>query len=472
MSAAFYLMPSRSWELMSGALLAFTLTKKNLTMDRYIANLLAVTGLMALVISVTQLSGENFFPGPAASLPVLGTLLLLAVGGQSSTTYISSFLASRPLVYLGKISYPLYLWHWPVLVVMRSRRLYEESIWLDLLGLLLSLILAILTFEIVEKQSWRRLKKLSSKRIVTFGLTGSAIVFFGAILLGAWVRLGWSYSSEELRLDASRKDMPKLDCMFQSGLPNQVQMDTCFADSKKSTVLLWGDSHANHWRPAVSNAAIAVGLNEATLTMNACRPLPGPVGQEDCVKFNQFVIANLPLWRSERNLVGLVLSARWPEGTGTLAPSISDRASWKSGEFFDKRARNQQEALGFFEKELRTILNIAKSNELKVLLVLPSPIQRFAASHCLAILPELECHVAETDMKNYANPAEVILRRVASEFDMVRLIEPRKFMCENDQCPVIDDGVIIYTDDDHISKSYSSKNSKSFESSLAWVASR
>lgn len=304
------------------------------------------------------------------------------------------------------------------------------------------------------------------------GLAGSATTLFLAIILGIWVRQGWGYSAEELRLDASRKDMPKLDCMFPSGIPNQKQLDSCFVNSKKPSVLLWGDSHANHWRPAVSDAAERLDLNAVTLTKNACRPLPGPVGPEDCVKFNQFIIENLPLWRQEKSLIGLVLSARWPEGTGTLAPSIADRSSWKPGEFFDRRARSQREALDFFEQELRTILNIAKNNELRVLLVLPSPVQKFAAAHCLSILNASECNVTEAEMYSYVNPAEMVLRRVAGEFKIVRLLEPRKFMCKNNICPVIKDEIIVYTDDDHVSNTFSSRSGKEFEEGIAWISAK
>lgn len=150
-SAAFYLMPSRSWELMSGALLAFAFIKNNVKIKQQTANWMAVSGLTIVAVSVTFLSEQWAFPGPSAALPVTGALLLLAANNRKKGTCTSSFLASQALVYIGKISYPLYLWHWPVLVLMRSHRLYKESIWLDLLGLIISFILAALTFELVEK---------------------------------------------------------------------------------------------------------------------------------------------------------------------------------------------------------------------------------------------------------------------------------------------------------------------------------
>jgi peptidoglycan/LPS O-acetylase OafA/YrhL len=468
-SAAFYLMPSRSWELMSGALLACVFAKAVLEIKQRAADCLSLAGLIILVASVGFPSVKEWFPGPAAALPVFGTILLLATG-IGRETCVSRTLAFPPLVYVGKISYPLYLWHWPVLVVFRSRRLYQESIYLDCLALIVSVIFAIVTFELVEKRSWRSLGKITSKKVVSLGLTGSAVVLFVAVLVGIWARQGWGYSAEELRLNSARNDLPKLDCMFPSGIPNQTQLDSCYANVRKRTVLLWGDSHANHWRPAVSAAATSRDLNAATLTMNGCRPLSGPGGSDECVKFNQFVVANLSKWRRERGLIGLVLSARWPEGTGTLSPSVSERANWSSGAFFDKRAHSQYEALNLFEQELRAVLEITESNGLKTLLVLPSPVQKFGAAHCLATLTASECNITEAELDLYLKPAETVLRRVAGEFSSVRLVEPRKFVCKDGVCPVTIDGTIVYTDDDHLSKSFSSGAGREFEDGLAWIS--
>jgi peptidoglycan/LPS O-acetylase OafA/YrhL len=470
-SKAFYLMPSRAWELMAGAMLAFPSSQLPQNVRRSTLEVMSVGGVLAIAVSVLFVSGQSFFPGPAAVLPVVGAMLLLAAGSCTTMTFVQRALASKPFVYVGKISYPLYLWHWPILVIMRSNRLYQESIWLDMLGILVALVLASLTFEYVEKTSWKTLQQHKAQKIVLFGFAGNSAAICMAVLLGAWARFGWGYSAEELRLDASRKDMPQLNCMFSSSVPSQVQLDACFAASKKPAVLLWGDSHANHWRPAFTGAAIKTGLNAAALSMKGpCNPLPGPVGGEACVQFNKLIIDNLSLWRRERGLVGIVISARWPAGTGTVSPSIGERSNNKTKGFFDKRARSQAEVLVYFEQELRTLFKLAKDNGLRVLLVLPSPVQKFAASHCLSVLPEVACSITESELRPYVGPAEDVVRRVAGEFDMVRLIEPRSFMCRSGVCPVVMDGTIVYTDDDHISNKFSNSTSNQFEAGLAWLA--
>lgn len=468
-SKAFYFMPSRAWQLMAGAMLAF-MSLEFRPVGQVAATLMGAAGLVAIAISIVALSGDAMFPGPAALLPTLGAMLVLGGGGTGRSTFVTRSLSLKPIVYLGKISYPLYLWHWPILVVMRSNRLYQESLGWDLFGLAIAVVLAMLTHEFVEKGIWWRLQNRSSKRVVISGAIGSGALVCLALLIGAWARFGWGYSQEELRLDASRRDMPELDCMFSTGVPTAAQIDACIKPSKKPTVLLWGDSHANHWRPSVAVAANKSGLNPAVLTMNACRPLPGPVGSDTCIAFNNLVIEKLPDWVESRGLVGLVLSARWPEGTGTQATSIVDRKSWRPGEFFDRRAKSQYEALGYLEKELREVFAAARDHRLRVLLVMPSPVQKFAAAHCLSVLPASECQVTESDLTRYVSPAENVIRSVVAEFDMVRLFEPREFMCHKGVCPMVIDGTIVYTDDDHISKSYSILKASEFESGLAWLA--
>lgn len=469
-AVAFYVMPSRAWELMIGGLLAIVVVEKRPALCRAHAEALAWTGLVMLLVSMTLLTKHSAFPGPSALLPVVGTALLILAGCNASAPWVSRALATAPLRYVGKISYPLYLWHWPLLVIPRSSRLYEESLALDLAALALAFVLAAATYEFVEKRVWSSFRQLGTRRILVTGLAANMAVLCVAVGIGAWVRFGWGYSAQELALDNSRKDMPQRDCVFQE-FPSAPALDACYPRGTSPTVLLWGDSHANHWRPGVAKAAADEGIRAATLTMSACRPLPGPVGRDDCVAFNQQVIQQLTTWQRERGLVGLVLSARWPEGTGTLAPSLMD-AGWKPGEYFDRRARTQDEALAYFEGELHSLFRTAAANHLRVVMVLPSPVQKFAASHCLSLRTAPECMVPVVALSSYTAPAELVIRKVAAGYANVRLLDPRSFMCPGGTCAMVIGDTIVYTDHHHVSKTFSLRHSAEFKSALAWIAGR
>jgi peptidoglycan/LPS O-acetylase OafA/YrhL len=133
----FYLMPSRAWELLAGAFVAFALRGHRVAnVPGALAPAFGIAGLVLVVASAAALPGGSGFPGPLAAFPVAGAVLLIAAGALQGGNPASRLLGMRGMVYLGKISYPLYLWHWPLLVIARSRRLYEPSLALDLAALL------------------------------------------------------------------------------------------------------------------------------------------------------------------------------------------------------------------------------------------------------------------------------------------------------------------------------------------------
>jgi peptidoglycan/LPS O-acetylase OafA/YrhL len=468
----FYLMPSRAWELLAGALLAVFLGSKTVGCSRWQGALLGLSGLVLIVGSAALLTGQTFFPGPLAALPVVGAVLLVIAGAASPANGVSRAVGSRILAYVGKISYPLYLWHWPILVISRSQRLYEHAVWHDVQAVCLSVVPAVFTYEIVERRAWNVIKTFKPRTTIVYGLAGNSAVIGIALLLGAWARFGWGYSEKEQFLAASRNDLPNLNCMFSSAYPHGAPFDACFPVSEMPSILLWGDSHANHWRPALESAARGLGINLAILTMNECRPLPGPVGQEHCADFNDNVIRNIPSWRKSRHLSGIVVSGRWPEGTGTTVPSIVDSAHERPGEFFDRRASSAEEALSYLETSLGGVVHLARDQGLRILIILPSPVQRFLAAHCLATRNEDACYVSLDEMRAYASPAERVMLKVADENANVRTIDPDEFMCGRGRCPDVIDGMIAYTDDDHVSRTFSQASASRFSNDLAWLVGR
>jgi peptidoglycan/LPS O-acetylase OafA/YrhL len=468
----FFLMPSRAWELLAGALLAIGTRSDKWRTSSAAALTLTFSGVVLIIASAALLNGAQQFPGPMAALPVAGAMLIIGGGAAMPANLVTTMLGTSVMVYIGKLSYPLYLWHWPVLVIFRSRRLYEASPFMDAVALTVAGVLAVLTYEFVERSVWARFKGFSTRRVIAYGVTGTATLVAMAILVGAWARFGWGYSEREILLDNSRKDVPSLNCLFSDRYPDAAAFEQCYPLTGKATILLWGDSHANHWQPALSSAASVLDWNLAVLTMRGCRPLPGPVGTTGCIDFNDRVMRNLREWKRDRHLSAIVLAARWPEGTGTLVPSIADRALELPGKFFDTRASSQQEALAYFEAELRSVLRLSHELDLRVLLLLSSPVQRFSAAHCLAIKLQDGCFVSTQDLLAYSFPAERVMRKVVSDFPNVSVVDPKRFMCRGDRCPVILDDMIAYTDDDHISASYAKAAAVQFKSAMGWLGSR
>ena len=116
-SAAFYGLPTRMWELLSGSLLAFSDRAGRWRPRPWLADALVVTGLALIVAAFVWLAGRAGFPGPFPLVPCLGTVLVLLAGAHSRVAAIA--LANAPARYVGRISYSLYLWHWPVIALQR-----------------------------------------------------------------------------------------------------------------------------------------------------------------------------------------------------------------------------------------------------------------------------------------------------------------------------------------------------------------
>lgn len=114
-SATFYLLPTRAWELMLGALIAVGAVR----IPANARQVSAFTGLTMLVVSAAWITKASLFPGWIAAVPAVGAMLII---GSGPLTYVNRAIANKLFIGIGKVSYSLYLWHWPVFAFMRHYR--------------------------------------------------------------------------------------------------------------------------------------------------------------------------------------------------------------------------------------------------------------------------------------------------------------------------------------------------------------
>ncbi|MEO1020870.1 MAG: acyltransferase, partial [Pseudomonadota bacterium] len=143
-AAAFYLAPPRAWELMLGALLALGAVPT--LRWRLGRELVAIVGLAAIAWSVTRFDEATIFPGFAALLPTFGTAALIWAGMGPGTSLVNRLLSQKPLVFVGLISYSLYLWHWPLIVFHEFSVAHRPSPRELLVILAISFVLAIISW--------------------------------------------------------------------------------------------------------------------------------------------------------------------------------------------------------------------------------------------------------------------------------------------------------------------------------------
>lgn len=325
-SAAFYLLPPRMWELGTGALLAL-LAARGLIRQSHsaaVASVIAVLGL-ALIVWPTMMYGKGtIFPGFTAVPPVLGAAMLIWAGTVAPDNLVSRMLSIRPMVRIGLISYSLYLWHWPVLAFARlwAGRPLEL---VEAAGLAtLSIALAALSWRLVEQPLRRRGPRARVGRRLAIALLACIpVIAIGQLFV--WSNgLPGRVGDAVLRTDregGAAADL--LECVKHG--PGDCRYSA--HGNAKGTIVLWGDSHAGHFSPAVAVAMTERGYDVVLASARSCPPLPGirlsilleggPIGQA-CMEFNQAMPDRLA---QIDDLKLVILAGRW---TSFLSPQWKD----------------------------------------------------------------------------------------------------------------------------------------------------
>jgi len=286
--ASFYLSPARFWELLAGAMLVRTAVP-----ERW-RGAAAATGLALIAASAMLLSAETELPGMLMLVPVVGACLVIASPGAHRA---GRLLASRAAVAIGLISYPLYLWHWPLLSLLRNfdRAPSTAAICATVA---LAFVLAALTWRTVERP------------LVALRLRPLAATLAAAMLAG----VGLAAAAREA-MPADSNEIANAACTARYPFRPDGLWFCRLSKDTAPTVLLLGDSHANHLYDGIAE----VFSNDAVLAIGACMPTVGLVypgradGGDACVN-ERFAVQSEYLQRraiEKAPLRWVVLSAMW-----------------------------------------------------------------------------------------------------------------------------------------------------------------
>lgn len=415
-SAAFYWPVSRFWELMAGGALAHLARTRTAVISRY-ADLKSFVGLGLVLVSVYLLRADRAFPGWWALLPVLGTTLLIS----SPTAWLNRHVLSlKPLVWVGLISYPLYLWHWPLLSyahVLEDRTPLGRT---RLILVALSFVLAALTYLVVERPI-RFGGGPNRERLLIGGL--ALVGVFGLTAFTAPQSMNREMVAPQLvnRGDIGHEEF--YDYMKQNYFPCQAHeiasgagkyrgLVRCFQTKQaQPTTVIIGDSHAEH---------LLIGFAEANPGESVAYYLRSPPPILDNLRFNQvfeYVLA-------DPAITDVVLTFYW-------------------------RAPN----LLLEEEQLRRTVIELRSAGKRVHLVKNGPRFSFFPQRCKydgAVLREAnKCEESAAD----ALPNEAFYSRI---FDRVaketgsNLIEIKSLFCSEATCSMSASGQLLFRDRHHL----------------------
>jgi peptidoglycan/LPS O-acetylase OafA/YrhL len=301
---AFCLPWCRAWELLIGAALAVT---PSLIPPGRLAAALTGAGLTAIALAVTLYEPSIRFPGAAALLPCGGAALIIAAG-HPQTNPLSALLAAGPARRIGLISYSLYLIHWPMFSLAHIYWAQELSLPLRLSLVLASLVLAYLSWRFIETP----VREVQSPKLRVFGVTAAAMAFLCATATSFVLSAGFPSRAGEmtLRVEEPGGSISKY-CrpVREPSVRGATTICELGADRGGTyDFVLWGDSHAQHFVPAIATLAKARHLSGMLFSRGACHPFLGDThAVGDCQDFN----TSVALW-TERHPVKLaILAGRW-----------------------------------------------------------------------------------------------------------------------------------------------------------------
>jgi peptidoglycan/LPS O-acetylase OafA/YrhL len=450
---SFFSPESRFWEMSFGGMLAWfsgrgltyeTTAVKSRLLRKSIAS---ACGLFFILVAAVLFDHATPFPGWFALLPVSGAVLLIYAGPLS---IVNRFvLSNRVMVGIGLISYPLYLWHWPLLAYVRIFESKAPSLEVRIVVLLLSFLFAWLTYRFLES----KLKQIANKNRVVQILVGVAVVV-AAIGFMTDRQDGFEFRSVA---DSKRSILQNLKWPWEtSNCDVKFKISPCLQSSEHPGILVLGDSHSNHLYPGLSSIAPS-----GVFAAGACAPIEGVSIR---VQKNQerHPCATVDTLKQGLELLEQAPSAKTVLLAGFWRPALS-------GEILNQRER---EMWGRVHLESKYPEEKDLPNETLVLNGLVRSVQKLREAHRRVVvlrdtfdladeLPEFcrlqsrsmpnDCSISRSEVLQRRRPEDKLVAALTEKFPDLEVVDPIDLFCDADRCFLMRGGHLYYRDQHHLS---------------------
>ena len=469
--AAYYLLPTRFFELLVGSCLA--LMWSQLPKANQITNhILSIVGLLLIIVSALVLTEHHSFPGYNALYPVIGTALII----YASSGIVNKFLSLKPMVFSGNISYSLYLWHWPILVFARYTSV-DFTLVNQISFIILTYILAILSWRYIE-QPFRNFRADSFKAVATklyivpssilIVLIGLGVFFdgyknrFPSKIVAMEHALHTHTSKSRIACHSpyrNSKNSPESECIFGNKT----------TDKQQANVFVFGDSHANHMVPFIQTLTEDANLLGQDYTLDRCLPIFDLKWgstihlAEKCKSRNMLAENHI----QENSFDFVIMAASWP---GFNTRRI----------FNDERLVDNQKITALLQQKLTQTINAIIDSCATPIMFEDIPTLRGKSPKCpikqKVFNEKLNCEI-QHDSNELFNQLTTTLK---GEFPQLIVISPHQLMCIDNNCLMTLNDIPLYRDEDHLNEIGSAllgglfleKNSNPFKSKYSKNISR
>ena len=464
--ANFYLPTTRMWELLIGAALvgAGAGHPKRSGLRQRFSDPLAIAGFAAVGIAGWLLTKESMFPGWWALAPTLGAAAIIAAGPEA---WVNRRVLAHPvMVWIGLISYPLYLWHWPILAFLRIAGVFESALGTALCAIGASFVLAWLTYRLIERP-FRGDRPASPRTAVAverprvgFKAAGLAAGMVMTALLGVFVHradlvliasrfevaalppLPDKRVFEELKI-YEHYDQPNTTCrdrLTMEPLPEEV----CVTNSANPKVLFFGDSHAMGLYSAIF--ANQVATPSVLIASPGCLVYPNlvhrPNGKEWGQNCTDIAKKGVEFAKQSPDVETVVVSLV-RKGDNPTKPTLYHHA--------DGRRLNEMEVL---EAGTDHLIGALLSSGKNVIYVVDVPYFHDTPENCQAkfrVSKSDPCVLSRSKMNASFKDYFAVLERAQKKYPALKVLNAEAALCQGDRCAQHDGKQYFYVDKDHLS---------------------
>jgi peptidoglycan/LPS O-acetylase OafA/YrhL len=456
---AFYLLPSRFWELGLGGLLSY--------LPRYrpqrtaIATAITASGVLLIGIAIFAIHSTSPFPGLLALVPCGGAALVIFGGSVANPA--SRLLGSPPLAFIGLISYSLYLWHWPLIVFSQYELGHALSPAQAICIVTLSIVVSVASWKFIETPFRRRAVLSRRFNLFGFGAAAMAVAFLAGFSIDNLDGFPGRLSAEVARIYSAKADVGKYmawTCLSDNEprgpsvadvragrlctLGNENAADISFA--------VWGDSHAAAMAPAIDKIAAEYNRKGLFIGQAGCPPLlqyetphARKTSRDSCLRQNE---AAADLLKS-KHMSMVFLIARWPREVlgaqyGNEGPFFDPAEPYK----VDDRSAEVAEGL---DKTLTLLAQL----HIRAILVMDVPEPGYDVPYALARAAkehrQVDINPPRSVVDQRQRQSMAVLRAASAKYG-VELVDPTPSFCSADRCNVAIDGRPLYVDSNHLTK--------------------